>query len=176
MRRAAAAILSTVVGLVLLLSFKTHTGATSTRPSSALGVPRAGGVPPSPGPTAATSPPGGTQASTGPSGPAPTTSAAAGSGAGAAGSRTYTGAPVITRYGPVQVQVTITDGKITDIPLLELPTDNPRDQEINNYAVPVLQQEALTAQSANIDVVSGATYTSQGYAQSLQSALDQAHA
>lgn len=60
--------------------------------------------------------------------------------------------------------------------MLEYPTDSPRDQEINSYALPELNQEAISAQSAKIDVVSGATYSSDGYMQSLQSALDKAGA
>ena len=64
------------------------------------------------------------------------------------------------------------NGKITNATAVTYPQDNPRDQEINSYAIPQLNQEAMSAQSANIDVVSGATYTSQGYQQSLQSALD----
>jgi uncharacterized protein with FMN-binding domain len=74
----------------------------------------------------------------------------------------------------VQVQITVTNGKITKATAVVYPTENGRDQEINAYAVPTLQQETLSAQSAQIDMVSGATYTSDGYIQSLQSALDQA--
>jgi uncharacterized protein with FMN-binding domain len=72
----------------------------------------------------------------------------------------------------VQVQITLTGGKLTAVDVLRVPEDNPKDQQINDYAVPVLKQEALTAQSASIDSVSGATYTSDGYIRSLQSALD----
>ena len=78
-----------------------------------------------------------------------------------------------TRWGPVQVKVTKSGGRITDITVLDAPANNPRDIEINDYALPVLKQEALAAQSAQIDTVSGATYTSEGYVGSLQSALDQ---
>jgi uncharacterized protein with FMN-binding domain len=93
---------------------------------------------------------------------------------GSAGTRTVTGSTVDTRWGPVQVQVTLTDGKITKVTALQLPDGNQRDREINDFAVPQLTQEALSAQSARIDSVSGATYTSDGYIQSLQSALDKA--
>ncbi|WP_449350146.1 FMN-binding protein [Streptomyces shaanxiensis] len=88
------------------------------------------------------------------------------------GTRTVTGDSVQTRWGPVQVRVTVKDGRLTDVTAVAYPTDNPRDQEINSYALPRLRTEALTAQSADIDTVSGATYTSDGYRQSLQSALD----
>ena len=88
--------------------------------------------------------------------------------------KTVTGDTIQTQWGPVQVRVTIKGGKLTDVTAVQYPTDNPRDQEINSYALPRLRTEALTAQSADIDTVSGATYTSEGYRQSLQSALDSA--
>jgi uncharacterized protein with FMN-binding domain len=90
------------------------------------------------------------------------------------GTRIVTGDSVQTRWGPVQVRVTVKNGKLTDVSAVVYPTDNPRDQEINSYALPRLRTEALQAQSADIDTVSGATYTSGGYRQSLQSALDSA--
>jgi uncharacterized protein with FMN-binding domain len=75
----------------------------------------------------------------------------------------------------VQVRITVSGGRISDITALQLPTDRRRSQQISQYAGPILRSEAIAAQSASIDTVSGATYTSQGYEQSLQSALDQAH-
>ncbi|WP_181798375.1 FMN-binding protein [Streptomyces sp. WELS2] len=90
-------------------------------------------------------------------------------------SKSVTGRTVQTRWGPVQVRITVKDGRLTDVTAVRYPTDNPRDREINSYAIPQLRREALTAQSAQIDMVSGASYTSTGYQQSLQSALDQAH-
>jgi uncharacterized protein with FMN-binding domain len=89
---------------------------------------------------------------------------------------TYTGDPAETRYGPVQVAATLAQGRLTDVQVLQVPDRNGRDQQIASYALPRLTQEALGAQSAHIDAVSGASYTSQGYIQSLQSALDRAHA
>ncbi|MFF7443027.1 FMN-binding protein [Streptomyces sp. NPDC008122] len=90
-------------------------------------------------------------------------------------SGTYTGDSVDTRYGPVQVRVTIGGGRLTGVVVVKTPSENERDREIAGYAVPMLTSETLTAQSAQIDTVSGATYTSEGYVRSLQSALDQAH-
>ncbi|MGV9425591.1 FMN-binding protein [Streptomyces sp. NPDC003656] len=90
------------------------------------------------------------------------------------GSRTVTGDTARTRWGPVQVRVTLKDGRLTDVAAVQQPSGNPRDQEINAYALPRLRAEALAAQNADIDTVSGATYTSTGYRQSLQSALDSA--
>jgi|tagenome__1003787_1003787.scaffolds.fasta_scaffold18627315_2 uncharacterized protein with FMN-binding domain len=80
-----------------------------------------------------------------------------------------------TRWGPVQVQVRIRGGKIVDVTALRQPNGNDRDREINSYAIPQLHDEVLAAQSGQIDTVSGATVTSNGYQQSLQSALDAAH-
>ncbi|MEV6808465.1 FMN-binding protein [Streptomyces sp. NPDC051132] len=94
----------------------------------------------------------------------------------ATGTGTFTGDPVDTRYGTVQVAATLAKGRITAVRVLHAPDENGRDQEITSYALPRLTQEAIGAQSADIDAVSGASYTSQGYMQSLQSALDQAHA
>ncbi|MFD4880119.1 FMN-binding protein [Streptomyces sp. NPDC058420] len=111
--------------------------------------------------------------------PAASSSSGANSGTGSGGStatgtRTVTGETAQTRWGPVQVKITVTNGRITDVSAVQSPSDNPRDQEINSYALPELRREVLAAQSAKIDTVSGATYTSDGYRQSLQSALDSA--
>ncbi|WP_405838242.1 FMN-binding protein [Streptomyces sp. NBC_01518] len=110
---------------------------------------------------------------------APSSSSSAGTGTGSGGSsatgtKTVTGETAQTRWGPVQVKITVKNGKITDVTAVQSPSDNPRDQEINSYALPELRREVLAAQSASIDTVSGATYTSDGYRQSLQSALDSA--
>ncbi|BEL05170.1 FMN-binding protein [Actinoplanes sichuanensis] len=91
------------------------------------------------------------------------------------GGKTYTGTAASTRWGDVQVAITVADGKIVDVQVPVYPTENHRDQEINDRALPVLRQETLAAQSADIDAVSGATVTSNGYVESLQSALDAAH-
>lgn len=104
---------------------------------------------------------------------APSGGSSAGTGTGT-GTKTVTGDAIQTRWGPVQVRITLENGKITDATAVTYPTENPRDQEINSYAIPRLRAEALQAQSADIDTVSGATYTSDGYRQSLQSALDSA--
>ncbi|MEO6943069.1 MAG: FMN-binding protein [Terrimesophilobacter sp.] len=82
------------------------------------------------------------------------------------------GAVVDTPYGPVQVSVTFTASKITGITELQAPNDRDQSVQINNYAAPILKQEVLKSQSSSIDIVSGATYTSEGYAQSVQSAID----
>ncbi|RSM49323.1 FMN-binding domain-containing protein [Actinoplanes sp. ATCC 53533] len=102
-------------------------------------------------------------------------SSGTGSTSTATGGKTYTGSTVPTRWGDVQVAITVADGKITDVAVPVYPSENHKDQEINAYALPILRQETLAAQSADIDTVSGATVTSDGYRESLQSALDAAH-
>jgi uncharacterized protein with FMN-binding domain len=88
---------------------------------------------------------------------------------------TVTGTVAQTMWGPVQVQLTVAGAKVTKVSILQYPNGNGRDVEIANYAFPILINETLQTQSANIDMVSGATYTSTGYVQSLQSALDHAN-
>ena len=88
--------------------------------------------------------------------------------------RTVTGQVVQTQWGPVQVQLTLKGSTITAVSVLQYPSGNPQDTQINGYALPILIKETTDKQSAQIDMVSGATYTSTGYIQSLQSALDQA--
>ncbi len=166
MRRALFALVGTVTGLVMLLSFKTHPLATATLPAAVAAGPTGGTLP---APTTAVPTTGNSAAAAVPSTstPAPSSSAAPAAG-------TYTGAAADTRYGPVQVEITVTGGKVTAVQAVEYPQDNPRDAEINQYAVPQLNAEATAAGTAGIDTVSGATYTSEGYIASLQSALDQA--
>ncbi|WP_028802614.1 FMN-binding protein [Streptomyces sp. 142MFCol3.1] len=88
--------------------------------------------------------------------------------------RTVTGTTAQTKYGPVQVRITLTGSKITGATAVQSPDEAARSKDINSTAIPKLNQETLQAQSADIDTVSGATYTSAGYKQSLQSALDRA--
>lgn len=92
----------------------------------------------------------------------------------AATGQSFDGAVVQTRWGPVQVRVTVSDGTLVQATALQVPDGNHRDVEINARAVPVLSAEAVDAQGADIDTVSGATVTSDGYIASLQSALDAA--
>ncbi|QMU75882.1 FMN-binding protein [Streptacidiphilus sp. PB12-B1b] len=90
------------------------------------------------------------------------------------GVHTVTGGAVGTPLGPVQVRVAYDGSRITGVTVLEEPDGTPRDEQINAQAIPVLTQEVLAAQNADIDAVSGATFTSQGYIGSLQSAIDAA--
>ncbi len=155
MRRALLAIFGTIAGLVGLLSFKTH-APVAARPAAISTVdPGASSAAPAPEP------------STGGSPGAPATTASK-----AAAAKTVTGDSIDTRWGPVQVKITVSSGKITSATAVDYPENNPRDQEINATAIPTLQQESIGQSTANIDMVSGATYTSEGYIKSLQSALD----
>lgn len=154
MKRVLFAVSSTIAGLVMLLSFKTQS-VTVTTPPAALGTPDTTGGEPSAEPSAAAPTTGTT----------PTTGTANG---------TITGDAADTRWGPVQVQITVAGGTVTAVTAVVYPQENQRDVQINQYAIPQLNQEATTAKSAQIDMVSGATVTSEGYLQSLQSALDKA--
>lgn len=87
---------------------------------------------------------------------------------------TWTGSAVSTRWGDVQVQVTISGGAITDVVALQLTDKDNKSVQISNRAAPILREEVLAAQSTDVSNVSGATYTTNAYLQSLQSALDQA--
>lgn len=170
MRRITVWSLSTITILVLLLSYRTST---SSLPGSSVAAGRNGGDVAANGPT---TPAGSTRNGTStpaPSTGTPTSKKPSTSAAGAA--KTYTGASIDTNYGPVQVQVTVVDGKVTRSKVTQVPWNDGRDQEINGYAVPILNKEVVQAQSGTIDMVSGATFTSDGYIQSLQSALDKAH-
>jgi uncharacterized protein with FMN-binding domain len=162
MRRSVPVLIATAGGAALLAGF--HTTATPTGV-----VTGAGPGTTAPAGPATTQPPAsaGTGASATTSGSAATTTAAV---------RSVDGPVVDTRYGPVEVRVTLQGTRITDVQALVLPSDRSRSQRISDQAGPLLRSEALQAQSARIDVVSGASYTSEGYAQSLQGALDQAGA
>jgi uncharacterized protein with FMN-binding domain len=160
MRRALLAIFGTIAGLVGLLSFKTHTTPVATVPAAvATTAPGASPSPTAPAPTST----GSASSSTPSSSPAATKPAA---------TKTVTGDSINTRWGPVQVKITVSNGKITSATAVDYPENNPRDEQINATAIPTLQQESIGQSTSKIDMVSGATYTSEGYIQSLQSALD----
>lgn len=110
-------------------------------------------------------------------GPSPTTTGAPAPGGTSRGATrlVVNGTTVETRYGPLQVQIRVAGGRIVDVTALRLPDAGRRDREISDRAAPILRREALAAQGADIDSVSGATYTSEGYRTSLQAAIDAAH-
>ncbi|GIH07716.1 FMN-binding protein [Rhizocola hellebori] len=152
MRRITLWLVSTIAGLVLLFSYRTSTMGADTATGSTV--------------TTDGNLSGGSNAED-----------AGGSGGigGSGGAKTYKGSVAGTRWGDVQVAITVANGKITDVSVPVYPTANGRDRQINAYALPILKQETLAAQSADIDTVSGATVTSDGYVESLQAALDAAH-
>jgi uncharacterized protein with FMN-binding domain len=156
-------LISTVVVVLLLFSYRTSTGGSSV----AIGAP---------GPRGAQAP---GVVGAGPSAAAARATVAphpSRSGTAKAGGTTLVNGTVAqTEWGPVQVQVSLAGGRIMDVVPLVYPTGSGRDQSINAYALPRLRQQVLSAQSAQIDGVSGATVTSDGYRESLQAALDAAH-
>ena len=149
------------VGLAMLYPTSSHSTAMHRRPGTALAP--AGVVP---APSSGTVPSTGTAPATGPSAKA---------GAKAIPTVVVNGSSVDTQYGPVQVQLTVRAGKVVKAVAIDYPQSGGRDQEINSYAVPILEKETVAAQSAKVDTVSGATFTSAGYQTSLQAALDAAH-
>jgi uncharacterized protein with FMN-binding domain len=162
MRRAILAITGTIAGLAALLSFKSHS------PSV---------------PSAAAATGTGTGAGDGTPAPAASSSSSKGPGQGLGfttgaqtnlppGEHTVTGKVANTAYGPVQVELVVRSKKIVKVSVLQQPTATAHDIQIGQFAFPRLIRETLTAQNAKIDAVSGASYTSQGYIQSLQSAVD----
>lgn len=170
MRRVILAICATAAALALLLSFKTHTQpGTGTSPAAALGTPA-----PGTGDTAAAAAPspGASASASAVKAKGSTSKGTPKAGTGSTTAKTVTGEAWPTIYGPVQVRVTVSGGKVTAVTATEYPEETPRDYQINSYAIPQLNSEATAAGSASIDSVSGATYTSQGYVGSLQSALD----
>ena len=149
MRRAVVITGITAVGVAWILSYRVTPQPTGLVAGPA---PSSGSAQPSPGGTPSGSP----SPATAPSG-------------------TFSGQDVPNRFGDVQVQVIISNGRITDVKALQLPYDRAQSSYISQVAGPMLRDEALHAQSARIDIVSGATYTSDSYAQSLETALQQAH-
>jgi uncharacterized protein with FMN-binding domain len=152
--------LLTTAALILLLSFKTPAATTFGTGNAPVVIPST--------PAGTTSQPGATgqPAATGQTG------------TGQKGSFTgqKTGSAVQIPFGTVQVQVTFQGGKITDVQAVQMPSDQRHSAEISSAVAPMLHDEVLQAQSAQVNTISGATYTSMGYLQSLQSALDQAAA
>ncbi len=166
MKRITYWLLSTVSVAVLLFAYDGSTSATSVSPPSVISEQATG----SDGTTGTDST--GTD-STGTDG---TGSDGTGTGTDSTGTTgtTVTGDVASTQWGPVQVSITVKAGRITAVTVPQYPSGNPRDTEINDVALPILTQETMSAQDAGIDMVSGATVTSTGYVQSLQSALDRA--
>jgi uncharacterized protein with FMN-binding domain len=178
MKRIVYTLLATVTGVVLLLSYRTSLEAVAPVSTGAgtgtdSGTSGSGGTGTSGSGTAGS----GTGSSDGSSTPGSESSespSASGSASSGPKDGSFTGQSTDTRYGPVQVKITVSGGAITAVDVPVYPTESFRDQQINRRAVPQLVSETLKAQSSHIDMVSGATFTSDGYIGSLQSAIDQA--
>jgi uncharacterized protein with FMN-binding domain len=159
MRRAVVVAAATVAGVAWILGYKVAphplglASAGSGQASTQAGQGSQGGASPatSPGPTTTPTP----------------------KPAGVNGS--FTGSDVPNRFGDVQIKIIVSNGHITDVQAVQLPSDRAQSAYISQVAGPILRSEVLQAQSARIDIVSGATYTSESYAQSVESALQQAH-
>jgi uncharacterized protein with FMN-binding domain len=168
-RKIVVALMGTVSGLIMLFSYHTSLGGGGSVALAPIGT----GTSTTTDSSGATTDGSGSSSPSGSSDGSSSGSSSSGSSSGSSG--TVTGDTAQTRWGPVQVQITVAAGKITAVDAVQYPNGNGRDQEINSYALPVLAQEAVAAQGADIDLVSGATVTSDGYVQSLQSALDKAN-
>jgi uncharacterized protein with FMN-binding domain len=162
MRRIVTIILSTVTILVLLFGYHTSTNNGMVAASPMVQQPSSAEPVPPAGPPAAS----GSSSSRGSAAPKPSPARAP---------VAYTGDVADTQWGPVQVQITVRGGRITRARALQYPQGSNTDAQINSYALPILDQEVVQKQSVSIDTISGATVTSDGYLQSLQSAIDQAH-
>jgi uncharacterized protein with FMN-binding domain len=163
MKRAPIVIAGTVAGLVGVLEFHTSPAALTASAGSALpaasATPAAGSTP-----AASSSPRSGSAATASP--------AASPSASTAAADRTAVGPAVNYTYGVLSVQVTVSGSKIINVGIASLNDGgNPRSQSIDDESIPILEREALQAQSAAIQAVSGASFTSEGFTQSLQGAL-----
>jgi uncharacterized protein with FMN-binding domain len=157
-------LLSTVSAVVLLFGYHTSTSGPAATAQAPIGASLSTSSP------SATSGNGGSGGGTGGTG-------GTDDGTAQSSGTTVTGQVAQTRWGPVQVRLTAdSSGTITEVNVVQYPSGNGTDQQINSYALPRLVKETLDAQSANIDMVSGATVTREGYLQSLQSALDQVSA
>lgn len=139
------------------------TTASSTTAAGTSGAGASGGAAPASGSGTSGSP--GTSGSSGPSG---TSGSAATAG-------TFKGSVVQTRFGAVQVQITVSAGKISEVTALQLTDDDRKSAQISGRAAPLLRSEVLAAQSAKVKTISGATVTSSAYLSSLQAAIDAAH-
>ncbi len=181
MRRIVLWAMSTVTVLVLLFSYSTSRGSSAIVAAETRQVTTTSKTSDSTGSSSGSSSASSTDSSgqqpTGDatSDPSATSSDTSDTSGTSSAAKTFAGDAVLTRFGNVQVQITVQSGRITAAEVLQVPWNDRHDQMINSAAVPVYNEETVTAQSAQIDVVSGATYTWEGYTQSLQSAIDQAN-
>jgi uncharacterized protein with FMN-binding domain len=193
MRRALMALMGTAAGTVLLVGAKAGFSSTASdqapqpasaqKPAPGVSGSPADALPPGAGASgnpvvAGATPTAGSKTTTPPAGTRTTAPATKPTTTGAKRTTmkdgTFNGNPIYVDYGNVELSIVVAGGRITDVKVLDSPSEHSRSVQINNSALPKLRAEALAAQSADIDTVSGATYTSGGYKLSLQSAIDRA--
>ncbi|GAA1499561.1 FMN-binding protein [Dactylosporangium maewongense] len=176
MRRITLWLLSTLAAVVLLFSYRTSLGGTATAATGSATASGGGGGTTSGGSGSGTGSDssGSGTGSGGTDGTGATGSGSTGT-SGATGGTAYNGSVVSTRWGDIQVTITVASGKITGVTVPVYPDANGKDRQINARALPILNKAVVAAQSADIDTVSGATVTSDGYKESLQAAIDAAH-
>ena len=175
MRRTILTLGSTAAGLAALLSFKTHSSVAAVADPGSSPAATAASAAIAPARPVA-SPTKARAKSRARAAASPAKASASASTGSSMATRTITGAVETTTYGPMQVKVTLAGTRITKVAVVQETNDGQESQQIDSSAIPMLTAETLTAQSARIDTVSGATQTSTGYIGSLQSALDQAGA
>jgi uncharacterized protein with FMN-binding domain len=164
------AVLGSILGSTTVLVVGWQAGAAAAHNAAAIASP--GSTSTSAGSSSPGTTPTSTPSSTATATPTPTPTPSSSSSTGVTG--TFVGSTMQTRFGPMQVEIVVANGKITDVKALQLTNQGGRSVEISNEAAPILRKEVLAAQSAKVSSVSGATYTSDGYLSSLQSALDKA--
>ena len=164
MKRAITALFATVVGVIWLVTYKVTPHARPVAATAPTEQPTPSETPSSA--ASATPATAATPTATPKPTPVPTNQPANGS---------FTGADIQTQFGDVQVRITVTGGRITDVSALQMPTDRARSAEITQYVTPLLRSEVIQAQSPRIDVISGASFTSEAYAESVNDAMRQDH-
>ena len=180
MRRIVLAVAGTITGLVLLLGYPTSLNRSTTVAATGAVAEGTTDSGTSPGQDEAGSDGGsgstgsGSESSGSGSGSGSSDSGSSGTSGSSSVSGTFTGDSVQTRYGAVQVEIVVVDGAVTSADAIRHPDRDHESAQINSWAVPALNDQVVSAQSANISMISGATVTSMGYLTSLQSAFDQA--
>ncbi|MEV0563255.1 FMN-binding protein [Dactylosporangium sp. NPDC050588] len=181
MRRITLWLLSTLAAVVLLFSYRTSLGGTATA-STGSATASGGGSGTTSGTTSGGTGSDGSGSGTGSDSSgsgsgtgSDGTGSTGGTGSDGTGGTAYNGSVVSTRWGDIQVTITVAGGKITGVTVPVYPDANGKDRQINARALPILNKAVVAAQSADIDTVSGATVTSDGYKESLQAAIDAAH-
>lgn len=172
MKRAALVGVGTLAGIAAIVTLNPEAATTTAAAAGATNGTATGGT--ASGSAGSSTGTGSTPVGSSSNGSSSGSSSSSGTGSAKDGSYTGTAVDVGRGYGTIQVQATVSGGRIVDITALTVPQNDPRSAQISSYAVPNLVQQAISAQSASIAGISGATYTSTGFAESLRAALVQA--